>query len=334
MKDIKPILDEFRTKKKNVLGGSTDIQMREQNGKLLEDTEVVRVYVKEKVPKHKLRAKDLVPETIIVDGKEYEVDVYELGDLRAMDEPVPLDENPDPKLRYRPLLMGISTQNYRSGGACSLGGFFADASSGKPVQITNQHCFGLENKARYGDVVGQPSLMDGGKRSTDITGTYLRGVLLKYTEFQCPYRNSLHWFYRQIVETERNKVDVSCAYIKDGIGFRREAPNGRAINGTADVGSISDKPWAYGRSSDYSHDGEYIGHNGYIQVNYNRGKCLFEDVVIGKQNSTFRCIPGDSGSFWAEDDKFIGLRFAGSDTSWIGCKWTNIKNELNVRELP
>lgn len=334
MKEIKPLLDEFRSKKKNVSGGSSEIQMREQDGRLLEDTEVVRVYVDEKVSEDKLSAKDLVPETVVVNGREYEVDVYELGKLVALDEPVPLDENPNPKLRYRPLFMGISTMNYRSTGACSLGGFFADHFNGKPVQITNQHCFGMENDAQAGDLVGQPSIMDGGKKATDVTGTFLRGVDLKFSEFKCNWRNSAHWFYRRMAGLKVNKVDVSCAYIKNGIGYKREAPNGRQITGTAEVGTISDKPWAYGRSSSYSYKGEYIDFSGYVQVGYRRGKCIFDDVVIGKSNSTFKCIPGDSGSFWAEDDKFIGLRFAGSNISWIGCKWSNIARELYVRELP
>ena len=44
----------------------------------------------------------------------------------------------------------------------------------------------------------------------------------------------------------------------------------------------------------------------------------------------FQCIAGDSGSFWAEDDKLVGLRFAGSSMVWIGCKWSNIESELQV----
>lgn len=324
---IKDKLNELKSKK-NVLGGSLEIKPRESKGKLLEDTEVVRVYVSKKEKEDKLEAKDLVPETVEVDGKKYEIDIYEIGELKALDE-VPL-ENPNPRLKYRPLLMGISTMNAKSNGACSLGAIVKDYTSRKYIQISNQHCFGLENDAEVGDRAIQPSILDGGNRQTDITGEFMRGVELKFEEFQCQYREFVHSKYRHFYGVQDNLVDVSCSSIKQGVYFKREAPNGRVLEGALDPSLTPGEIWAYGRSSDYSVGTEYIDLNGYVTVGYRRGKCRFGDIVIGKQTSTFKTIPGDSGSFWAEDNAFVGLRFAGSDSTWIGCKWGNISRELKV----
>ena len=326
---IKDKLNELKSKK-NVLGGSLEIKQRESKGKLLEDTEVVRVYVSKKEKEDKLEAKDLVPETVEIDGKKYEIDIYEIGELKALDE-VPLD-NPNPRLKYRPLLMGISTMNARSTGACSLGAIVKDYTSRKYIQLSNQHCFGLENDARPGDRAVQPSILDGGSQPDDITGEFMRGVDLKFETFACQYREFVHSKYRFFNGIDVNKVDVSCSSIKEGMEFKREAPNGMALTRASDpvLNPDPEDLWAYGRTSGYSVGTTYIDLDGYVTVGYRRGKCRFEDVVIGMQTDTFKTIPGDSGSFWAEGEVFMGLRFAGSSRTWIGCKWGNISRELGV----
>ena len=327
MYGIRNKLDKLR-KKRNVIGGSLEIQPREQRGKLLEDTEVVRVYVSKKEREDKLKARDLVPETVEVDGKEYEIDIYEIGELKALNE-IPL-EYPDPKLKYRPLLMGISTMNARSNGACSLGAFVKDYTSRKFMQLSNQHCFGMENDARPGDGAIQPSILDGGSKLQDITGEFVRGIDLKFESFECRYREFIHSKYRIFASPNINTVDVSCSSIKQGIEFRRESPNGRILTEARDPIKGAEDIWAYGRTSDYSIGTRYVDLKGYLTVGYRRGKCVFQDVVIGTQTDTFKTIPGDSGSFWAEGKAFVGLRFAGSNLTWIGCKWENISRELGV----
>jgi len=322
-KEIIQVIKEFR-KKKNVLGGSSVLQPKIKNGKIIEGSKVIRIYVSRKEMKCMLSSKDIVPSTVKINNREYETDIVEIGDIRALE-----GNYPDPKLKYRPLVPGISTMNANSNGACSLGFFARDLTSDQIVQLSNNHCFGLENKAHYGDPVIQPSILDGGNKNTDYTGKFIRSVELKFTSFTCPYRNSLHSIYRSLFGVDTNKVDVSCASITIPEGYSLKTLNGIEITGCKDPDIVA-RPWSYGRSSGYSYDGIYTDLNGVVQVQYSRGYCMFEDVIIGLQNDTFKCIPGDSGSPLFEDDKIVGLRFAGSNVSWIACKWKNIEELLQV----
>lgn len=327
---IKKLLLQFR-KKRNVIGGSLVEQPREKDGKMINGTKVLRIYVTKKENECLLTNKDLLPTEVSLDGIKIEIDVVEIGDIKALDT-VPLsEEKPDPKLKYRPLMMGISTMNGRSTGGCSLGTFAKDNISGKILQLSNQHCFGLENDALSGDPIIQPSACDTGT-SNDKTGNFVRGVDIKFAEFSCDTRNILHKLYRAVAGTPVNIVDVSCADIENTVSFVLKTPDGTEILGTHDP-IMGQLPWAYGRSSGYSHNGEYIDLAGFVTVGYRRGNAIFQDVVIGKITPTFSCIPGDSGSPWFEGNALCGLRFAGSDTTWIGCKWSNITQELQVEFL-
>ena len=220
--------------------------------------------------------------------------------------------------------------NVRSNGACSLGAFVKDYTSRKFLQLSNQHCFGMENDARPGDGAIQPSILDNGSRKQDITGVFVRGVDHKFESFECQYREFVHSKYRIFASPNVNTVDVSCSSSKSGIEFKRESPNGRILTEARDPIRRAEDIWAYGRTSSYSEETSYVDLKAYVTVGYRRGKCSFQDVVMGRQTDTFKCIPGDSGSFWAEGEAFVGLRFAGSDRVWIGCKWENISRELGV----
>lgn len=325
-------IEELKRTKPNVKGGSVVEQPREQDGEFIEGTKVFRVYVQRKVPQQSLRLSERIPKKVIIDGEEYEVDVYDIGKVVALENPV---EPPDPKLKYRPLLLGISTMNARSGGACSLGLFTKDSYTSSVVQLSNQHCFGMENDATPGDHAIQPSNLDGGQQPADYTGEFVRGVPIQFSEYTCKIRNAINKIFNPSEVPPLNKVDVSCCTVYEDILWENRAPLGPVITGTAVASQWGGNDvWAYGRSSGYSKDTTYIDHDGYLSVGYSRGTAMFHDVIIGLQTETFKCIPGDSGSPWFENDKVVGLRFAGSNISWIGCKWNNIANELNVSFPP
>lgn len=325
---VKKLLLKY-SKKQNVLGGSLVTQPREENGKFIEGTSVLRIYVTKKVNECFLTRNDIIPYEVVINGKTIPTDVVEIGEVKALED-VPLSEvKPDPKLRYRPLMMGISTMNARSTGGCSLGTFARDKLTGKVVQLSNQHCFGLENDAVAGDPIVQPSRIDNGY-DNDCTGYFVRGVDIKFSNFGCGLRESLHKVYRSVVGVSLNKVDVSCADICKA-DYVLKTPDGTEIIGAHNP--LGTSPWAYGRSSGYSEGGNYIDLSGLVNVGYRRGTTAFQDIVIGKQSDTFKCIPGDSGSPFFEGQYLVGLRFAGSDTTWIGCKWYNIVEELKVEFL-
>ena len=327
--EIEKVLDKF-LKKKNVIGGSLQIQPRIAGDEVLKDSQVLRVYVSRKEALSCLAAKDILPKEVIIDGRTIAIDVVEIGELKALswDDP-PISPPPDPQKKYRPLLMGISTMNARSTGACSLGTFARCNKTGKIVELSNQHCFGLENDAIVGDPIIQQSRLDGASNNeANYTGRFLRGVDIFFDTFNCPIRNTANKVVK-LFQLGENRVDVSCGVLDNGIEYEMKTPNGIEITGWKDPTELA-RPWAYGRTSSYSYDGLYTDLSGYVTVGYRKGKAKFSDVVIGLQSDTFKCIPGDSGSPWFEEDKLVGLRFAGSDITWIGCKWSNIQVELDV----
>jgi len=316
-------------KKKNVIGGSLVPKRRITGSKEIDGTEVLRVYVKRKEPLCSLAATDVLPSKTVIGDKEIEVDVVDIGEIVALDT-----EYPDPKKRYRPLRMGSSTMNSRSGGACSLGAFAIDNKTGNLVQLSNQHCFGLSNDANLGDKIVQPSRLDDGNYQSNYTGEFIRGVSIKFTGgiLRAIWLFLMNLLFGYVPDPDINTVDVSCASINEDVETTMETLNGVTIIGCKDPDEFATNIWAYGRTSGYSHGSRYLDLDGFVNVNYgDKGEAAFEDVVIGSQNATFKCIPGDSGSPWFEDDKIVGLRFAGSNTVWIGCKWSNIERELDVR---
>jgi hypothetical protein len=63
-------------------------------------------------------------------------------------------------------------------------------------------------------------------------------------------------------------------------------------------------------------------------VQYDRGEALFTDVALVEDNIK----AGDSGSpVLTSDSKFAGLLFAGSDTDYVFCKYSNIEQALSQK---
>ena len=115
----------------------------------------------------------------------------------------------DPTKRIRPIVAGVSCTHYKSS-RCTLGWFFkvprkqfivGRSIDGKieavPIVYYEiliagcNHCIGLENKAKKGDPILQPSPYDGGRVEEDTVGYFEFEVETKYESFSCPVRNSL-----------------------------------------------------------------------------------------------------------------------------------------------
>jgi hypothetical protein len=79
--DLKKIWNSIKDKK-NVLGYSESIKTRIKNGKTIDGTKVMRIYVSKKERIENLEAEDIIPK--IMDG--IEIDVVEIGELKALNE--------------------------------------------------------------------------------------------------------------------------------------------------------------------------------------------------------------------------------------------------------
>jgi hypothetical protein len=331
-KETKELWKKLR-KYPNVVGFEPDLRRKVKDGKEL-TIEVIRVYVSKKVPldqfvqcksilekvmdffrrkKKTLSACDLVPSTI--DG--IPTDVIEIGPVVALDEC---------QQKYRPIKAGISAC-HKDCTACTISGFFKDPITGKVLLGLNNHCGAQENKALVGDSWIQPGPYDGGLCPQDNIAKLHHFVELKFTSFQCNWRNSLHAVYRWFKnDISLNRVDISFGEIE--VPFVIESlhiPN--AFCGWRDP-ELNEEVQKTGRTTGYT-KGKVVSLNWIGQVGYSRGNASFSDCIL-IQGTKFS-QGGDSGSpVFDMKGNLIGILFAGSDEYTIICKIGNIINEGKV----
>lgn len=206
--------------KKNVVGYSRGLRKKIKNGKEV-DEEVIRVYVKKKVPKEELSNEDLVPERL----DRTPTDVVEIGEIIAHSED---DGRRDV---VRPLCPGISIGNY-SITAGTLGNLAEK--DGELFAVSNAHVFcqnpskDKQNEKR----IVQPGKYDGGSLD-DIIGEYYWHDVIYPEDMpsNCKTSNlvidTLNWISRKLGRKTRFKTsvdienyqDVAVCKLKDGIGF-------------------------------------------------------------------------------------------------------------------
>ncbi|MEM2189591.1 MAG: hypothetical protein QXG35_09740, partial [Nitrososphaerota archaeon] len=87
--------------------------------------------------------------------------------------------------------------------------------------------------------------------------------------------------------------------------------------------------WKSGRTSGVNR-GEILATNASVWVNYGDRVRLMRDQIV----TTFMARPGDSGSLLlTEDDRAVGLLFAGSSSITVHNKWKWVSLLLDV-EVP
>lgn len=312
---IESVWQEVKNKK-NVIGYSKTLKPYvTDDGKVLPDTKVIRIYVTKKEPLNKLSAKDLIPKAIKVSEKCVETDVYVIGELKALNN----------KERLRPLVAGISAM-HKNGTACTVNGFFKDNDTGEILVASNNHCFAMENKATVGDELIQPGPYDGGKLPEDFIGRLKKFVEVKFTEFTCPYRNAAIKLTRLILAPRSlsNKVDIAFGSIE--VPYEVACNQLGKIKGRIEFkdGDIVTKS---GRTTEVTQgtviDTDYTG-----QITYSRGTAVFTDCYLIQGAFS---AGGDSGSPVLDlNGNYGGALFAGSETHTIVCKLSNIESEGNV----
>jgi len=304
-------------KKQNVWGYSSILQPRIKNGKQYKKQLCFRIYVTKKLPINQLKKGDIIPRVLSVS------DSYIMTDIVEIEEQYALKDNP--KQRHRPIVGGISSCHYL-GTACTGNVFWKHKKSGRILYSCNNHCYALENKARIGDNILQPSPYDMGVYPIDTIGKLHHYVELKFCSYNCRWRNTLVKLYRFITRKEDpyNTVDIAFSTIE--VPYDIALLNNIYIKGSTIV-NTGDKVWKIGRTTGYTEGTVYDPYfNGYC--NYNRGRSFFNDIILIYQHYFAR--GGDSGSPVMKDSYYIGALFAGSDNYAMVCKYYNIEKEGDV----
>jgi len=310
-------------KKRNVNGFSGTLKPKESEGIIYPDKPSFRIYVEKKLPKELVSLKDLVPKEI--DG--IPTDIVEIGEVVALS----CKDNP------RPVRAGCSGMSYYlTATACTVGGF---AKNKKLLEeqfigiLANNHCCANENTLPKLTPYTVPSKYDTGDLN-DKVGELWRYVELKFTDFKCPYRNTLYKMYRFFKrDTLINRVDIGLVKITiplSDVIFEVEqigAPKGkrRGIEG-----ELLHK---FGRTTGYTKDGKLYDNDWYGSVRYSRGTLMFGPCGLVMKNGF--SAGGDSSSLILamEDDFLLGNLFAGSNVSTIYCHYDFVESDLEVEYI-
>lgn len=308
-------------KKKNVIIYYTDNKVIDHLGGLKTDRIAIRVGVREKVPLDQLKKKDIIPGRI----QGVETDVFQTEEISAL---------VDRKARHRPSPGGVSIghPNVTAG---------TQSKTVKKAAIRyilgNKHVLAPDG-ASMGDQIWQPGSYDGGGSADTIahlsnfipihfiddSGCLIPGYIGKILIFFVRLLERVTGIH--VLSTLINKVDCAIARpiidedVSDEI-LEIGKPTGY---GEAKVG---DKVKKSGRTTGLTW-GDVIATDGVSNVHYGSNKvAVFADQII----VTAMSEGGDSGSaVLKEDNKVVGLLFAGSSSLTIVNKISNVIAALGL----
>lgn len=301
--------------------------------------ECVAVLVREKVPKAKLLAQEVVPQEVL--GAP--TDVIEVGELRFLGERT---------ARMRPARPGVSIGHYAAT-AGTLGAVVWDRRTGEPLVLSNNHVLahatsGLDGRARRGDPVLQPGSADGGRRDRDEIALLERFVPIRMggkmpacLATRSAERAMNRWLQftgtparveimTRSLPPRSNIVDAAVAR---PIGPRAVEPDILELGSIrgfaeAEIGLVVKKS---GRTTGVT-QGEMRVTDATVTVVYSGDTtATFTDQLLTGQMAE----GGDSGSLLLDESmRAVGLLFAGSDKSTIYNRIANVLGALDVSIMP
>ena len=230
-------------------------------------------------------------------GKE--VKIIEIGHVVAL--------NIDRTAEYRPMLGGVSIGHYQIT-AGTLGSVVYDVSTNEPLLLSNCHVLANsdtpdEDYALTGDLIYQPGLYDN-------AGASISAKLHSWIPLQ-------------------DGVTVDAATAIPTVDVLNEIYDIPKIEGitSPEVGMTVRKS---GRTTAYT-EGRIITTDATIDVDYGYGTIRLTDQFI----TTGMSDGGDSGSIGVTDDnKVVGLLFAGSSSVTVFNNISNVINQLGIRFEP
>jgi len=285
--------------------------------------------VSKKVATSQLSGSDLVP--AILDG--IPTDVIETGIVRA------LQSTTD---KYRPAPGGVSI-GHRDITAGTLGCLVQK--DGQIFILSNNHVLANSNQAERGDPILQPGPHDGGIYPDDQIATLEDFIPINITGLpsDCKIANGTANILNKLAkllgsgsriqairkQEEENLVDAAIARPLNPGDVTKEILQIGAINGTAvaDLGTAVKKS---GRTTGLT-TGIIEQVDVTVNVQYGAGQiATFTDQLMAGAMSQ----GGDSGSAVLDDEnRLVGLLFAGSDTSTIINRIENVFSALGVSVL-
>jgi hypothetical protein len=237
----------------------------------------VTVYVVVKAPPEQVETAALVPNQY--DGVP--TDVVESGEFVAAGQ----------RGRFRPATPGVSAAHFRSG-AGTLG--FVARQDAAFCIVSNNHVFARENEGSHGDLILQPSRLDGGTPETDAIGELIAWTPLAFD-------GTPTYVDAAIAQTEESLVDEQVPAL-GGVLYEPLA---------AEQGFIVRKRGrTTGLTRGHIHDPEAT-----LKVRYRTGSVLLSEqfLVKGLDGVPFS-ESGDSGSLVVEERtrQPVGLLCGGS----------------------
>lgn len=256
----------------------------------------IRVYVSKKLPVSKLAPDDVLPKTI----DNIPVDVIEANFIAHQDPSIPADH----RLRFNPLLGGISIGNLILGGSGTLGVSVFDNSLGEDMILSNWHVLCGRNNCAAGEPVIQPGTGGG-----DTGGP---GDLVA----------TLHRF------AITNQVDAAIARLSGHRFLLKELFGWGAVSGVA-APALGMRVRKSGRTTGIT-SGVISDESADITISYPDGDRDFQNQVI-IENGSQVSRPGDSGSIWIDDsNNAVGLNFAGSGSRGVANPMPVVLATLNI----
>jgi len=334
-------------KKKNVTGiGYGDMY---RGGKLRGKGIVVTV--KKKVGSAVLTKADLIPKQI--DGQD--IDVIEVGKLKALPkkEDVPLAV--DRTKKHRPFPMGVSVghKDISAGTAGCL--IYKDD---KVYLLSNNHVLANSNDAEIGDAILQPGKYDGGSMD-DRIGSLSDFIPLKYIgggsgngggDIVCPISEIIVQTLNYI--TKKIGSGVTFNYVKQDLmpvnlvdaALAEISPQDIALEELADLGTIKfvgaagigDSLKKSGRTTSTTTEGlvRLVDYEGIVDYGMN-GQVFFDKQILVEKDGF--SSGGDSGSAVVREDgeglTLVGLLFAGSDTHTVINHISNVLDALGIKNV-
>jgi len=218
-----------------------------------------------------------------------EVDVRYIGDVRKR-------AIPWPQQRHRPLRIGSSVGHFNVT-AGTLSGFARPRAGGPTALLSNNHVLANENRAKKGDAVLQPGVVDGGKAPRDAAAALAGFVRLK--------------------RLGPNLVDAAVATLKQGVEADLATLTGLGkLKGVGDVFVEEGTRVAkLGRTTGLTRGRVTAFELDNVTVEFDIGFLRFDNQieVEGEGAGPFS-EGGDSGSLiLGKDLRAVALLFAGSD---------------------
>lgn len=290
------------------------------------DQKCIVVGVTKKLPSAQLSKRDVVPDNL--DG--ISLDIIEVGYLRA--------QNIDPKLKYRPIMPGISV-GHKNVTAGTLG--LIVEKNGKKVILSNNHVISDCNQGKIGDEVWQPGSYDSGT-SEDKIGQLIHfnplvfgngnaksncnvfNVIAKSINFVAKVLKRKHRF--EVINTSANFNEMDAALSSIDVDYSLEIPQIGKVKGIRPA-ELGMKVQKFGRTTGYT-TGSVSQTDVTVSVAYGEAQAaIFHDQIIFSPMSE----GGDSGSCICDmQGNAVALLFAGSELATIASPIERVFSMMGV----